>query len=155
MHGCGTINPPLSASRNEADLYRSARAVSGLLEKVHSVNRRPPILQSEKNRLAAILESVGRATVGLYVDFRFFVAMLGAIGASVLGVALRPRSLRAASAVHHLDRVGWQAVPIMLLITFLIGGIIAQQGIFHFRKFGADASSSTWSAFWSCARSAF
>jgi len=40
--------------------------------------------------------------------------------------------------VHHLDRVGWQAVPIILLITFLIGAIIAQQGIFHFRKFGAD-----------------
>ncbi len=29
-------------------------------------------------------------------------------------------------------------MPIILLITFLIGGIIAQQGIFHFRKFGAD-----------------
>ncbi len=27
----------------------------------------------------------------------------------------------------------------MVLITFLIGGIIAQQGIFHFRKFGADS----------------
>ncbi len=27
----------------------------------------------------------------------------------------------------------------MFLITFLIGSIIAQQGIFHFRKFGADA----------------
>jgi phospholipid/cholesterol/gamma-HCH transport system permease protein len=40
--------------------------------------------------------------------------------------------------VHHIDRVGWQAVPIILLITFLIGGIISQQGFFHFRKFGAD-----------------
>jgi phospholipid/cholesterol/gamma-HCH transport system permease protein len=29
-------------------------------------------------------------------------------------------------------------VPIVLLITFLIGCIIAQQGIFHFRRFGAD-----------------
>jgi phospholipid/cholesterol/gamma-HCH transport system permease protein len=35
--------------------------------------------------------------------------------------------------------VGWQAIPIIFLITFLIGCIIAQQGIFHFRKFGADA----------------
>jgi len=40
--------------------------------------------------------------------------------------------------VHQLDRVGWQAVPIVALITLLIGGIIAQQGFFHFRKFGAD-----------------
>jgi len=29
-------------------------------------------------------------------------------------------------------------VPIILLITFLVGAIISQQGIFHFRKFGAD-----------------
>ena len=65
--------------------------------------------------------------------------MLGAIGASLAGAVLRPRSLRATSAVYHLYRVGWQAVPIVVLITFLIGGIIAQQGIFHFRKFGADA----------------
>ena len=34
--------------------------------------------------------------------------------------------------------MAWQAVPIVLLITFIIGGIIAQQGLFHFRKFGAD-----------------
>ncbi len=40
--------------------------------------------------------------------------------------------------VHQLDNVGWRAVPIILLITFLIGCIIAQQGMFHFRKFGAD-----------------
>ena len=52
---------------------------------------------------------------------------------------VRPLSFRLTSAVHHLNRVGWQAMPIMLLITFLIGCIIAQQGIFHFRKFGADA----------------
>jgi phospholipid/cholesterol/gamma-HCH transport system permease protein len=52
---------------------------------------------------------------------------------------LQPGRFRLTSAVYHLHRVGWQAVPIMVLITFLIGGIIAQQGIFHFRKFGADA----------------
>ena len=50
----------------------------------------------------------------------------------------RPRRFRFTSMVHQLDNVGWRAVPIMLLITFLIGCIIAQQGIFHFRKFGAD-----------------
>ncbi len=37
-----------------------------------------------------------------------------------------------------MEQVCWRAVPIMVLITFLIGCIIAQQGIFHFRKFGAD-----------------
>src|SRR5690349_10681689 len=109
-----------------------------LLEKVHDVNRYPPVPQTGKNKLTATLEIIGRAAVALYVDFRFFIAMLGATGASLFSALLRPRSLRATSVVYHLYRVGWQAVPIMLLITFLIGGIIAQQGIFHFRKFGAE-----------------
>jgi phospholipid/cholesterol/gamma-HCH transport system permease protein len=47
---------------------------------------------------------------------------------------LQRRELR----LQQLYRVGWQAIPIVVLITFLIGAIIAQQGIFHFRKFGAD-----------------
>jgi len=53
-------------------------------------------------------------------------------------VLAHPRSFRFTSMVHQLDNVAWRAVPIILLITFLIGAIIAQQGIFHFRKFGAE-----------------
>ncbi len=71
-------------------------------------------------------------------DVTDFVNMLGALGQAFVATLLRPQAFRLTSAVHHLDRVGWQAVPIILLITFLIGGIIAQQGFFHFRKFGAD-----------------
>ena len=68
-----------------------------------------------------------------------FLDMFGGLGVALARVLLRPLRFRLTSTVHHLDRVGWQAVPIMLLITFLIGCIIAQQGFFHFRKFGADA----------------
>jgi phospholipid/cholesterol/gamma-HCH transport system permease protein len=64
--------------------------------------------------------------------------MLGEFTSALGRVAVHPRSFRLTSAVHQLDRVGWRAVPIILLITFLIGCIIAQQGFFHFRKFGAD-----------------
>jgi phospholipid/cholesterol/gamma-HCH transport system permease protein len=56
----------------------------------------------------------------------------------LLRVLTRPRSFRFTSLVHQLDNVAWRAVPIVLLITFLIGCIIAQQGLFHFRRFGAD-----------------
>ena len=111
----------------------------GLLDKVHDVNRGAPAPRPSNNQVIAGLEFVGRATVGFKDDAKSFLEMLGAIGVSLIGVILRPRALRLTSAVHHLYRVGWQAVPIMLLITFLIGAIIAQQGIFHFRKFGADA----------------
>jgi phospholipid/cholesterol/gamma-HCH transport system permease protein len=65
--------------------------------------------------------------------------MLGALFIAVIGVLRRPRSLRLTSLVYQLYRIGWQAIPIVVLITFLIGAIIAQQGFFHFRRFGAES----------------
>jgi phospholipid/cholesterol/gamma-HCH transport system permease protein len=64
--------------------------------------------------------------------------MLGAVLAASARVLIHPRAFRLTSTVHHLEQVCWRAVPIVVLITFLIGCIISQQGIFHFRKFGAD-----------------
>jgi phospholipid/cholesterol/gamma-HCH transport system permease protein len=65
--------------------------------------------------------------------------MLGSLFMALLSILRRPQSLRLTSLVYQTYRVGWQAIPIVVLITFLIGAIIAQQGIFHFRKFGADS----------------
>jgi phospholipid/cholesterol/gamma-HCH transport system permease protein len=111
----------------------------GLIEEMHSVNLRPRTSPKSASRLMTALDAVGRAAVQLTSDGRDFLAMLGDVSVALGRVALRPRNLRLTSTVYQLYRVGWQAVPIMALITFLIGGIIAQQGIFHFRKFGADA----------------
>jgi phospholipid/cholesterol/gamma-HCH transport system permease protein len=66
------------------------------------------------------------------------IEMLGAVLAAAGHVLIRPRGFRLTSTIHHLEQVCWRAVPIVVLITFLIGCIISQQGIFHFRKFGAD-----------------
>ena len=84
--------------------------------------------------IAAIVRAISRTGR----SFSDFLAMLGEIGNAAFRVAMKPRSFRLTSFVSQLDRVAWQAVPIILLITFLIGCIIAQQGFFHFRKFGAD-----------------
>ncbi|HXW30453.1 MAG TPA: MlaE family lipid ABC transporter permease subunit [Xanthobacteraceae bacterium] len=111
----------------------------GLLGQLQDVNRRVPGPRPKTHRLLAALEAFGRMGVAIKDALLAFLSMLGMLGAAVARVLRHPKELRLTSVVHHLYRVGWEAVPIMLLITFLIGGIIAQQGIFHFRKFGADA----------------
>jgi phospholipid/cholesterol/gamma-HCH transport system permease protein len=85
------------------------------------------------------VNDLGRSAVGATEDVSAFLEMLGSLFLAVVGVLRRPRSLRLTSLVYQLHRVGWQAIPIIALITFLIGAIIAQQGIFHFRKFGAES----------------
>jgi phospholipid/cholesterol/gamma-HCH transport system permease protein len=110
----------------------------GLLQEMHGVNREPAKPPAEQNRIVSALAAVGRASAGFGRDLMLFADMLGAVGVAALRVIARPREYRFTSTVNQFDRVAWQAVPIILLITFLIGGIIAQQGIFHFRKFGAE-----------------
>jgi phospholipid/cholesterol/gamma-HCH transport system permease protein len=110
----------------------------GLLQDLSSVNREQPAPQKRRGLLAGFSD-FGRFLVEQARGFLPFLDMLGAIGAAAARVARRPARFRLTSAVHQLDRVGWQAVPIIVLMTFLIGCIIAQQGFFHFRRFGAES----------------
>jgi phospholipid/cholesterol/gamma-HCH transport system permease protein len=126
-------------SRNRAaEIVGLAEPYQGLLGNLHYANRERAAGAPRDNPLIAAVAGLGRRVSEAGHDLIPFLNMLGALGAVAGRTLLRPQTLRFTSLVHHLDRVGLQAVPIILLITFLIGGIIAQQGIFHFRKFGAD-----------------
>ena len=109
-----------------------------LLKEMSGVNLEPAAPPARDNAFVSALAALGRGATGFGRDLGTFANMLGAIGVAAVRVIARPRDFRFTSAVNQLDRVCWQAVPIILLITFLIGAIIAQQGIFHFRKFGAE-----------------
>jgi phospholipid/cholesterol/gamma-HCH transport system permease protein len=122
----------------EARLIEIPEHYRGLLEEVGQTNRRRPAPRAKDLRLTKGLATIGRSTLEIAADLVTLIAMLGALGAAFVRALARPRTFRLTSAVHHLDRVALQAVPIIVLITFLIGSIIAQQGFFHFRKFGAD-----------------
>ncbi|MCB1451919.1 MAG: ABC transporter permease, partial [Nitratireductor sp.] len=67
-----------------------------------------------------------------------YFVLLGAVLSALWRSIINPARYRVTSTVYQFDRVGWKALPIVLLVTFIIGVIIAQQGFFHFRRFGAD-----------------
>lgn len=128
----------LRESGREAEFASVPDWCRGLLADMAQVNRRPPPAPRRQNSLLAGLDRLGRTIAESRVETAYFLGMLGMLGSALIRVILRPRTFRLTSAVHQLDRVGWQAIGIILLITFLIGSIIAQQGFFHFRQFGAD-----------------
>lgn len=123
----------------QAEFVQLPQRYSAIFEKIGQLDHTPREIAAQPAYLLTFLASLGRATVRFKEDLLVFLQMLGDVGVALARMALQPSQFRLTSTVHHLDRVGWQAVPIILLITFLIGGIIAQQGFFHFRKFGADA----------------
>jgi phospholipid/cholesterol/gamma-HCH transport system permease protein len=109
-----------------------------LIKELHRVNLQEGRAEKPETGLAAALAMVGRTMFDVWRDMLDFARMLGELIVVSLRVGSRPHTFRLTSTIHQLERVGWRAVPIVLLITFLIGSILAQQGIFHFRKFGAD-----------------
>jgi phospholipid/cholesterol/gamma-HCH transport system permease protein len=133
------ISRGASESGHVAIVVGVAGRYEGLIDDVRRVSRRKPLSPPIQNPALARLEALGRSTFSAAGDVSVFLQMLGALGSASFGVLRRPRSLRLKSLVYHLHQVGWQAIPIIALVTFLIGAIIAQQGIFHFRKFGAES----------------
>ena len=126
----GGAASPASAFTGVSESY------AGLLREVRTLNRANT---GRKRRDGFIIDRLLRFAHDLADDTIAFLQMLGAISVALLAVLHRPASFRLTSTVYQLGRVGWQAIPIIALITFLIGAIIAQQGIFHFRKFGAES----------------
>jgi phospholipid/cholesterol/gamma-HCH transport system permease protein len=109
-----------------------------LIQTVHGITLDEAAGRRRSNRIAQAFTAVGLRMSAVGELCIGIVNMLGALTVALLRVVAHPRRFRFTSMVHQLDNVGWRAVPIILLITFLIGCIIAQQGLFHFRRFGAD-----------------
>jgi phospholipid/cholesterol/gamma-HCH transport system permease protein len=133
------ISRRATAGGHRTEVVGVADNYAGLIEEVRQVNRHNPAPVRALNPVVAKLNDIGRSAISASEDVTAFLQMLGSLFQALFNVLRRPRSLRLTSLVYQLYKIGWQAIPIMVLITFLIGAIIAQQGIFHFRKFGADS----------------
>jgi phospholipid/cholesterol/gamma-HCH transport system permease protein len=125
-----------STSMAKTSLIGVSESYAGLIQEMQGLNRGQASTRRRGSAVLGAMERIGRLLVA---ESASFLQMLGDLSIALLGVLRHPRSLRLTSTVYQLHRVGWQAIPIMALITFLIGAIIAQQGFFHFRKFGAES----------------
>jgi phospholipid/cholesterol/gamma-HCH transport system permease protein len=128
----------LAARGASARIVNLSDTDRGLIDEVRLVNQQEAAQERAPSRVLTGLDSIGRATAEAGWSLVLIAHLLGTLTRAALGTLAHPARLRLTSVVHHLERVGWRAVPIVLITTFLIGAIIAQQGIFRFRPFGAD-----------------
>ena len=78
-----------------------------------------------------IFSPIGKAVVQNGADF---LAGMYILGSAVRGAQMklgRGRGVSPAAIVNQIDHMGVRAVPIIMLMSFLIGAIIAQQGAFQ------------------------
>jgi phospholipid/cholesterol/gamma-HCH transport system permease protein len=96
-------------------------------------------LPPEGHAAIDVLADIGKGMHGAGKDVVGGVSFLGGFVAAVWRIMLRPRSFRGAAFVKQLEAFGFRSVPIIALISFLVGGIIAQQSVFQLRSFGTAA----------------
>jgi phospholipid/cholesterol/gamma-HCH transport system permease protein len=85
-----------------------------------------------------MLERVGAAVYRFAVGAREFLGFVGLVLATLAQLLVGRRKLRWTSTVYHMEQVGLDAVPIVALLTFLVGAVVAFVGATALRDFGAE-----------------
>lgn len=85
-----------------------------------------------------IFAVIGAAAVKFVMDARELIVFTGALAIAAAGALARPGRIRWRETLLCLERVGVQAVPIVLLIHFLLGVTVSFLGGSQLRMFGAN-----------------
>lgn len=84
------------------------------------------------------VSQVGRAASAKAETWRAETEFVGRVGAGLVSLGAHPRKLRVAEWWRIVERAGTDALPIVALISFLTGMIIAFQAAMPMRQFGVD-----------------
>jgi phospholipid/cholesterol/gamma-HCH transport system permease protein len=108
---------------------------------VHTIDHEcqgPPVEMPRRHPLTAPLERIGRG-VWLSLDQAYWlIGFFGLVVIEIVSTVIRPRKLRVASLVHQMEETGLNSLPIVGLLSLLIGVVFAYQGADELRRFGAD-----------------
>ncbi|MEM9317920.1 MAG: MlaE family lipid ABC transporter permease subunit [Pseudomonadota bacterium] len=126
------------AAGGRLEFVGASEAVDTLLTRVRAAA--PRAVDTKPHRLTLLdrCENLGRSVADAG---SFLVDCLGLFGlflARLWRVVLHPKEFRFTALVHHIEEVGLKAVPIVALMAFLIGVVLAFQGAAQLRQFGAE-----------------
>ncbi|MDW7748157.1 ABC transporter permease [Halomonas sp.] len=127
---------PLAAIDDWApDLPATRRALLRTLGEAMTDNRPPPAQPTRP--LRDTLARTGQLVEGLWQQQRQLLGFIGQVLATLAATAWRPGRWRLTSMVAQLHQTGLNALPIVALLTFLVGAVVAFLGATVLRDFGA------------------
>ena len=113
-----------------------AASLLGVLAELAQSDLPPPPPAGAWTRRALV--EIGKGAAILLDDGYAVLVMMGETVSALLAVLFGRRRMRWPALFSHINRTAIQAVPIIALMSFLIGMIIAQQGGFYLHTYGAD-----------------
>ncbi|MDG4813795.1 ABC transporter permease, partial [Hydrogenovibrio sp. 3SP14C1] len=83
------------------------------------------------------LASIGQQMSGLWSQQRQLLGFIGLVLVAFAPLVLRPSRWRITATVAHVQQSGLNAVPIVALLTFMVGAVVAFLGATVLEDFGA------------------
>ena len=127
------------AEKNSAEVINASERAQRLMKAVGQSDNTAPL---EAPR-SALLERVPESAGAMVFDAgRGVVSIIGFLGQILTGAGAlirHPRRFRYRALVHQFESVGVNSLPIIGLMSFLIGIVIAQQGATQLQYFGAES----------------
>jgi len=126
-----------SALSIPVDLLNISEKNHGLLSLIdREVIQRPP-LRPEVVR-SSIVENLGELARRQYRDFQEIMSFVGELITALLYCLAHPRLVRWADVMFYMKRAGADGLPIVALISLLLGLIMAFMSSLQLKQFGAN-----------------
>ena len=111
-----------------------AKRVIGLINR-KALTMKPLV---SDQRSGNIIEQVGESSLRIFNDFVSIITFLGDLLTALVYCFLHPRSVRWENVLFYMKRAGVEGLPIVGLINFLLGLIIAFMSSLQLKQFGAN-----------------
>jgi len=108
-----------------------------LLDAVARAGTVPAPTAPHEDGLVTLLARTGAGIEQIGRDIWQLIGFIGLILATLARTLPRPRRWRVTSLVFHLEQTGLDAVPIIVLLNFLVGAVVAFLGATVLKGFGA------------------
>jgi len=105
---------------------------------IHLYGGDNPVARIKRRRPLGTLDQLGRATIAILLEVQLVLAFFGQMVVSGLGLWRTPRSANWRELPATMERAGADAVPIIVLINFLVGLAMAFQAAAQLKRFGAN-----------------
>jgi phospholipid/cholesterol/gamma-HCH transport system permease protein len=94
-----------------------------------------PLLSEKKSN---VIEQIGDGSLKIFNDFVSIITFLGDLLTALIYCFIHPRSVRWEDFLFYLKRAGAEGLPIVGLLSFLLGLIIAFMSSLQLKQFGAN-----------------
>ncbi len=121
-----------------ASVRGESEAARRLLAAARSARREQPTPAPVLHGLTALFDRTGRGVAAFWDEALATLSFLGATLVTLARLARHPRKLRWAPMVHVMETAGLNALPIITLLAFFIGVVVAYLGARVLADFGAS-----------------